>query len=95
MDSFSTWRVKRLVRTLNGSNIELDNRKGDVSQVQAMLYQLLDHPPESFLEMTKTQEYLVVQNTAFSKQISDFLSNIVYPPVEHSAFVGVGGKVLL
>ena len=67
--------------------IELDHRKCDLSQLQVLLTILLDNPPTTFIDLCKTQEYLVINNTLWSKQISSFLTDTIYPPIQHSAFV--------
>lgn len=58
-----------------------------MAQLQVLLTILLDNPPTNFTDLCKTQEYLVINNTLWSKQISSFLTEIIYPPIQHSAFV--------
>ena len=67
--------------------LELDHRKCDCPQIEVMLYSLLDNLPDDFKQMTESHDYLVINNTVYSQQISSFLTNVLFPPIEHSAFV--------
>ena len=62
--------------------IGLEQRKTSLTQMQLMLYILLDSPPAYFTAEAKPEQILLINKHKDLETITDFLQNVIYPPLE-------------
>lgn len=62
--------------------IGLEQRKTNLIQMQLMLYVLLDSPPSYFIAEVKPEQILLINKHRDMETITDFLQNIIYPPLD-------------
>ena len=53
-----------------------------MSLLQVVLFILLDNSPKRFLELLSTKKMVVINKSPYALQTVDFLTSVVYPPVE-------------
>ena len=71
-------RMSLIMKLLVG----LEQRKTNLTQMELMLYILLENSPSRFLSEAKPEFYLLVNKHKDLKEISSFLQNTMYPPLE-------------
>ena len=62
--------------------IGLEQRKTSLTQLQLMLYILLESPPAYFTAEVKPEQILLINKHKDLETISVFLKNVIYPPLE-------------